>query len=674
MQIQTVLLILLAVIIALGIVLFQYFNVQKKRGQTGWVLSFLRFITIFGILLLLINPKLVKNQYTTEKANLILLLDESTSIANDSSFLKKSVNTFGNDDRISKRFNLHTYGFGKDLSSDSLKFAQNETNINKALESINEIFANSNAVTVLFSDGNQTVGQDFDYFKTGNQMSVFSVAVGDTTTYEDLAISQINANKFAFLNNQFPIEIFVDYSGDKAINAELSISVDGNTVKSQQLKLDGISNSKVVTNFIKASSIGLKNVVASVQELPSEKNTTNNKREVAVEVVDEKTNILLVSDMVHPDIAALKKAIESNEQRSVSLVSSSVSSEKMQNVDLFILYQPTPQFKPIYEFVEKSNTNVFTVTGSETDWDFINQAQNSFSKNSYDQTEEVSPVLNSGFTLFSLDDFSVDDYPPIESNLGEVVDFTESETLIGQTVKGVEIDEPLLTLYNEGKKRQAVFYGAGLWKWRMQTYRADKNFERFDEFIGKLVLFLASNKAKERLTLDYETVFEGSREAKIGASYFDNTFVFNADANLNISLKNADGKFKQEIPMLLKNKYYEADLSNLKPGKYDFTVSVKNENLSKSGSFTILDFDIEKQFLSTNYKKLQRLSERNNGNLYFPKELEALKDTLSNDQRLVPTQVSSQNIVSLIDFQILLVIIAISLAAEWFIRKYIGLI
>ncbi|MFC4096847.1 vWA domain-containing protein [Euzebyella saccharophila] len=674
MQIQTVLLILLAVSIALGIVLFQYFKIQKKRGQTGWVLSFLRFISIFGVLLLLINPKVVKNQYTAEKANLILLVDESTSIANDSSFLKQSVTTFGNDDRISKRFNLHTYGFGKDLSSDSLKFDQSETNISQALESIKEIFANSNAVTVLLSDGNQTVGQDFDYFKAGKQMSLFSVAVGDTTTYEDLAISQVNANKFAFLNNQFPVEIFVDYSGEKAINAELLISVDGNTVKRQQLKLDGISNSKVVTNLIKANSIGLKNVVASVQELPNEKNTSNNRREVAVEVVDEKTNILLVSDLVHPDIAALKKAIESNEQRSVSLVSSSVSSEIMQNVDLFILYQPTSQFKSIYEFIEKSNTSVFTITGSEADWDFINQAQNSFSKNSYDQTEEVSPVLNSGFTLFNLDDFSVDDFPPIKSNLGEVVDFTDSETLIGQMVKGVEIDEPLLTLMYEGKKRQAVFYGEGLWKWRMQTYRADKNFERFDQFIGKLVLFLASNEAKERLTLDYETVFAGSREAKIGASYFDNTFVFNADAELILSLKNADGKFKQEIPMFLNNNYYDADLSNLKPGKYNFTVSVKNENLSKSGSFTILDFDIEKQFLSTNYKKLKRLSERNNGNLYFPKELEALKDSLSNDQRLVPTQVSSQNIVSLIDFQILLAIIAISLAAEWFIRKYIGLI
>ena len=40
----------------------------------------------------------------------------------------------------------------------------------------------------------------------------------------------------------------------------------------------------------------------------------------AVEVIDQKTNVAIVSDIIHPDMGALKKAIESNEQRTASIL------------------------------------------------------------------------------------------------------------------------------------------------------------------------------------------------------------------------------------------------------------------------------------------------------------------------------------------------------------------
>jgi hypothetical protein len=128
------------------------------------------------------------------------------------------------------------------------------------------------------------------------------------------------------------------------------------------------------------------------------------------------------------------------------------------------------------------------------------------------------------------------------------------------------------------------------------------------------------------------------------------------------------------MPMLLKNGYYEADIRTLPSGDYSFTASVMDENLTKTGKFTILEYDLEQQLLSSNYKKLERLAKGTNATLYFPSEASKFIGDIIKDNRFVPIQKSKQNVVSLIDFKILLGIIAAALTSEWFIRKYNGLI
>ncbi|HZJ21129.1 MAG TPA: VWA domain-containing protein, partial [Pricia sp.] len=394
----------------------------------------------------------------------------------------------------------------------------------------------------------------------------------------------------------------------------------------------------------------------------------------AVEVIDEKTDIAIISNLLHPDIGALKKAIESNEQRSVSVKKPNINIKQFDDVDLFILYQPDASFKTVYDYIQRKKANIFTITGTQTDWNFLNTVQKGFSKNSYNQAEEVFPTLNSGFALFNINDFSIQDFPPLNSNLGEIQLDTSGEILLTQRIKGAELDQPLLAVIGKDTQREAVLFGENSWKWRMQSFRNEQNFKNFDEFIGRLVLYLSTNTSKERLTSEYSSVYAGNSTAKITATYFDETYVFEANATIDLKLKNTGTEVVTEMPMLLKGSYYESDLSNLAPGKYDFTVSVRNENLSKSGSFTILDFDVEKQLVTTDYQKLGRLAKNTGGEVYFPSQIETLLSDLSKDNSFLPIQKGEQNTVPLIDFRWLLALIALALVAEWFIRKYNGLL
>ncbi len=672
MDTKTVLLIILAAIVALGLVLFQYYYKSKKRGKLGLWLSFLRFIAWFGAFLLVINPKFSKNSYTLEKATLLVLVDNSTSVKG--SKIQESLQKMKESTTLSDKFDIQYHSFGDKLNaSDSLSFHEKNTNISKALNTLETIYGNSNRALVLITDGNQTVGEDYEFYTKSGDTPIYSVAVGDTTRYEDVRVGQLNVNKYAFLKNKFPLEVYVNYEGEGTVTANVTITENGKVVYREDVGLSKTRNSKVINTLLDASAVGLKNISVSVEKLNNERNVANNQRTAAVEVIDEKTNIAIVSEVMHPDIGALKKSIERNEQRAVVIRKPTNTTTDLESIDLFILYQPTARFSSLYRYIKQKKANTFTITGPKTDWSFLNRAQNSFTKNSYEQAEETGPVQNAGFSIFNTEDFDSTDFPPLSSNLGDIIINKSHEVLLGQRIKGVELNQPLWAVLGDDLEREAILFGENVWKWRMQSYRNQQDFTNFDALMGKLIRYLSTNKPKARFTVDYESVYEGNSEAKLTATYFDEAFIFDGNATINLQLRNKDTGKEREIPMLLKGGYYEADFSDIPAGQYDFTAKVVNEGLFKSGSFAVLDFDVEQQFLSTDYKKLGRLADNTDAGSYFSTQTDDLIQDLLGAERFVPTQKSEQNIVSLIDFKFLLGIIVAALALEWLLRKYNGL-
>ncbi|WP_108246087.1 VWA domain-containing protein [Muricauda brasiliensis] len=677
MELSTVLLIVLAVAAALTFVYFQYFYKNPRKGSLKIILAALRFITLFCGLLLLINPKFVSKDYYIEKVNLILLVDNSTSMGGASSEteISSAISQIKQNKALTERFDVHQYEFGTSLSStDSIRFDHENTNISNALSTLKDVFVNGNNTIVLFSDGNQTLGRDYEYITLNENSTINPVVIGDTTQYEDISVGLINANKYAFLRNSFPIESTIRYQGNRSVSSTVTISINGSRVHQERIDLNATKNSQTLNTLVEAQSVGIKTIKIEVGALENERNIANNSKETAIEVIDEKTNVAIISDMLHPDIGALKKSIESNEQRSVTLLKPNVSQSELEDMGLIIIYQPNRNFRSIYEFINNSNTNHFTITGSKTDWNFLNGIQESFTVSGSRQAEDILPVLNNAFGLFGFGNFAVDGFPPLKGTLADIQLNKESETLMFQQLQGINLEKPLFSILTESNTKEAVLFGENIWRWRAQVYRYDDNFQEFDEFIGNLMVYLGSNKQRNRLELDYELIFDNANMTKIRASYFDESYQFDANANISITIKGKENDFSRVSPMLLKGSFYEVDLSDLQAGEYRFTVTVEEANLTRTGTFRILDFNPEKQLISANYKKMERLASKNSGQVYYLDKLDELQANLSSSQQFLPVQKSRDNVVSLIDFRILLGLIILSLAAEWFIRKYNGLI
>ena len=677
MPLNTVLLIILALLTALALAAFQYFYKAKGNRLQNALFAALRFITLFCVFLLLINPKIRNKEYYTEKPRLILAVDNSASISHfqRSGEVREYLSTLTEDPDLRERFDIDVYSFGRELDQASeLGFDEKQTNISQTLKDLDPLTEGAMAPTVLITDGNQTLGEDLIYTSGRYRQPIYPVVVGDTALHRDLSISRVNVNRYAFLNNRFPVEVMVSYTGDQNVNSRFEITSGKNTIFSQNLTFDKENTSAVITAQLPASSVGMRTYTARIVPFSEEKNQTNNNREFGVEVIDERSRILLLYDLLHPDLGALKKTIESNQQREVVLKSISEGTITPENFQLVILYQPTSGFGAILDQLQQKKINHWIITGPETNWSSLNQKQDLFRQEITGQTEEFIPVFNENFSLYQAEEIGFSKMPPLMGNFGKLSSEKAPEILLFKEIQGIETTEPLLAISEENGFKRAFLFGADLWKWRGHIFRKNGSFEAFDTFFGKLVQFLSSGTRKERLTVSYESLYRGSEELLISAKYFDRNYVLDKEGKLSLQLKDMESGEVREIPFMLRNANYEVDLSNLTPGEYNFTVKVAGEPLSKSGTFRLLSFDVEKQFTGANAAVLRAVAEEKGQQLYFPDKPEELKKELLSSKTYLPVQKSRENNVPLIDWYYLLGIIILTLSGEWFLRKYYGYI
>jgi hypothetical protein len=677
MQTETLLYIILAGIVALLIALFQYYKKEKSRSKLNMLFSFLRFISIFSVLLLLINPRFDQITLSVEKPNLVVAIDNSSSIKylNQNEQTIEFIQKLSNNSNLKDKFNLEYYTFGESLKPlDSLNFSERQTNIYDAFLQLNQVYKQSTSPTIVITDGNQTYGKDYQFITNTFNQPIYPVILGDTITHTDLKIEQLNVNKYGYLKNKFPIEAILVYNGSKNVGSKFVITKGNTTVYSQSINFSKDNNSKVINFTLPANTVGVSSFKATLTPLKNEKNTINNSKNFAVEIINQKTKIAIVSDFIHPDLGAFKKSIESNEQRSVTFLNSIEIISQINDFQLIILYQPNDKFKRLLTFLDEQNKNRFVIIGAKSDLDFMNNTNKTYDFEITNQIENYQAKLNINYSPFIIDDINFESFPPLESNYGSVIFSVPFETILNKTINGISTNEPLLATFETNGRREAVLFGENIWQWRAQSFVNTKSFNEFDNFIGKLIQYLASNKQKSRLNIDYESFYNGSSNIVIKAEFFDKNYVFDTRETLNIIVTDNISKEQKAYPLILKNNNYQVDLSSLLPSEYAFTVKTKNENLSKSGNFQILEYNIEQQFLSANVTKLMQLATNSQGSTYFIDNTEELVNVLLNDNRYTPIQKSSKNIIPLIDWKYLLAIIALSLGIEWFLRKYNGLI
>ena len=675
MTTNTILLLLLSLVIAGGLSYFQYFYKAKSKSNVVILLAFLRFLAIFGLLVLLINPIISKSSLEITKTPLAIVVDNSSSIAALKSD-KKAVELYQkliSNPALKEKFEIQSYQFDNDFkTSDKFDFKGNQTNLDEAAKNLKSINKNLIFPTVIITDGNQTTGNDYVYrFDPVNK--VYPLVVGDTTTFFDLKINQLNVNKYAFHKNKFPVEVFLQYAGNKAANAEFTISQGNTIVAKEKLSFSPSKKTASLNLLLPADKVGLQIYKASIQSSSKEKNSYNNIKNFAVEIIDQKSTIAIVSAINHPDIASLKRSIEVNAQRKVILVKPNQINE-LQDISVLVLYQPTTAFKSIFDNNKLASTNTFIITGNNTDFNFLNQQQNNLIFKMSNQREDFLCEFKPDFNLFAIDNIGFENFPPLQNLFGNVSTNGNVSVLLSSKIRNVSTNAPLLAFAENQGKRTAFLLGENSWKWSLQSHVDNQSFEKYDIFIDKIIQYLASTTSKKSLAVTHESFYNSGEEIIINAQYFNKNYEFDEKARLTISVVNAVTKQTKNYDLLKGSNSFSANLEGLPAGKYNFTVKELNSNTSYASHFEILDFDIEKQFVNPDVQKLQQLAQQTGGKAFFENQADNLINTLleNNEYKSIEKNISTKT--PIIDWVWLLILIAVLLTTEWFVRKYNGLL
>ncbi|WP_028892126.1 hypothetical protein [Tenacibaculum sp. 47A_GOM-205m] len=670
MESITIIYIVLAVLISVAIAFFQYFYKVNRTPKVHILLFSLKVLSLFLIGLLLINPKITILETENIKPVLSVLVDNSlsTQFFKEEQKVKNVLSEIQKEEAIQDKFEVQYFSFDKEVSVlDTLSFSGVQTNISKAITVVNELNKGKISTTILVTDGNQTQGNDYEFTTSTNK--IFPIIVGDTTQYQDIQIAQLNVNKYSYLQNKFPVEALLYYEGKEKVNATFSILQNGQKVFSKQIEFSPNNPVQTITANLLSKTKGLQYYTASISKISNEKNTKNNYKSFSVEVLDEQTKVLLLGSFLHPDLGALKKAIESNKQRKVDISLIYDKNIKFDDYQLYVLYQPTSYFKNVFD---KINSNYLIITGTKTDWNFINRQNLGVQKKVINQKEEYSALYNADFLPFLQENIGFDHFPPLQDKFGEVQLKNEAQNLLYQKFAGVETTQPLLSTFEENDKKYAMLFGEGIWKWRASSFLKEQNFESFDSFIGNLVQYLASNKKRKRLEVTSERLYPANAPITISAFYVDKNYQFDNRANLEITLTNKETKEQKKLPFSLVNNSYQVSVEGLMSGEYTYKVSVANQNITSNGQFKITDYQIEEQFTNANQKKLQALASKTNGAVFYPKTTNQLLQDLVNDEAYYTTQKSITKEQNLIDWKWILFLVVTFLSIEWFIRKYYG--
>ncbi len=662
------------VLVAVGISYYHYLYKAKSKSKTILFLAFLRFCSVFTLLLLLWNPLVTATKYEEYKTPLPIIFDNSSSISElkAGEQAQDLYNQLQASKELSSKYAIQYLGVDAECAPLSgLNFTGKQSRLDQAGKQLTLLYRNQSYPSIFITDGNQTAGNDFVYsFDPTNP--IYPVVLGDTISYFDIKIDQVQANKYAFYQNKFPVEVQLSYNGTTSCTTQLKLMQANKIIHTETVTLQPNQAVQLVSFLVPANALGAQLYQVVVQSAKPEKNSVNNSKKIIVDVLDQRRTIAIVSTSNHPDIAALKRAIEHNGQSKVELVKPA-DVKSIADYAVVVLYQPTTRFTALFADIKRSKTPYMVVTGMQTDFAFLNQQQSDLTCKMSTQAEEFLPKYTDQFTLFAADDLGFDQFPPLQNPFGTTSVSASTMVLLGAKIQGVDTQQPLLC-FGGGVVRSAYLLGENSWKWRMQYHVQNQSYDKYDVFVDKIIQYLASTGSRKSLVVSHERFYNAGEELGITAQYFTKNFEFDENAKLQLQCNNTKTKTTQTLEMLKQASYFKANLEGLAAGNYSFSIKETRSNTTYNGSFEVLDFQIEKQFVNPNRNQLLQLAVQTKGQLYYPAQLNQLIDKLLKDPNYQKIQKEITQKTPVLDWVYLLIFLVFTFALEWFVRKYNGLL
>lgn len=676
----------LAISIALAFYLYKnesWVSELKKNWQ--YVLKGLRASSLFLIGLLLVGLLFEAVNYRIEKPVFITLVDNSSSMKNykDSLSVKSKITTFEQQlkEKYGAKFDFVHYTVASNVTENGvLDFKEGTSDLSKGFDEIHTSFYNRNIGGIaFFSDGNFNKGTNPVYSAEKISLTpIFTIGVGDTIPKKDQYIKHVASNEIAFLKNKFPVEIDVEAIKVGKSSAVVSISNNGRQVASQNVHFsDGKFDYKHVSFLLDADKTGYQQYTVSISKGMDEYNYSNNIRNFYIEILDARSEVLILAGSPHPDVAALKSVIEKDENLKVTSLLTKDWNRDLKNVDLVIWHEPGIQYDPVVQRkIEEAKIPVFYCVGPNTASSYIQKMNLGIYTNGGNQTDEVQAKLNSGFQLFEVStelQAALNFFPPLKAKFGEVKLASGNEVMLYQRIGTIQKSEPLLFFGVKNGSKYGVLYGEGIWKWKMNEYVRLGDQKNFTELIQKITQYLVVKQNTSSLRVTTPKRFTKDEDVVLKAEFYNESLELITVPTIEFILKNEKNKVSKHRFGVTGN-FYKLSVGKLKPGKYHWSAHCihNGKNYSKSGIFVVEDVQLESIDTRANHTVLNQLSHNSNGKFYSLANAGQLIKDIEKRGDIVEMSYREASFNDLIDYKWIFILLILILGLEWFLRRWFG--
>lgn len=664
----------LSLLVALGAGYMVYRADAKTGVPYPWITAVLRSVIWLLVALLLLAPTINTTKHEVQKPVIVFLQDNSESISealkSDTAQYRQSVSELVR--QLEAQYRVDVLSFGGDVQrANEFDFSERSTDISSAIEKVGELYADQNlGAVILASDGRFNQGRNPLYQSDAIAVPVYTVGIGDTVQQRDLFFGKVYANNRVAQNSRFEVRADVLAHGCQGHRGVVRLLHNGEVVAVSDIVVGTDRYDASFSFQLKAAGPGVHHYVIELSPAQDEHNLLNNRRDVFVEVIEEKKKILIVGDAPHPDIRAIREALAQTQRYEIVVSANGRMPEDLTDYDAVVVHN-----MPVSPAVGNKlrNTPVWIIVGDRMPSVLLNQLQQSAEFGPGGAVREVSAQYNPSFYQFVLPaDVKVvaDKLPPLFVGVSSIQLAPSSEVLFQQTLSGSE-RLPLWWL-QQGSRPVVVLAGTGLWRWRMYEYRYFKQHAVVDECIRQTVSFLTTNGREESFqTVVPKHVWSDFEPVIVQAILLNsNNEPFNTP-DVYFVLTDSAG-YQQNYAFERSGSAYRVNLGVLPAGSYTYTASTvyQDKTHTDKGRFVVTSTSPELMETGADYALLFGMAHQYGGAFLPWHQLNTLTDTLDSHPQIQPVIKTTTESSPLVDRKWYFFVVLVVAAAEWLLRKY----
>lgn len=668
-----------------------YYKETRFREEHAWlpyVLFALRFLTLSAIAFFLLSPLIRNVKENVQQPLIVIAQDASESVIDGMTPEEVSVynvNLKTLEERLESKYDVRTFSFGDDVQPGLIdSFTQKVSNLSKALDYLEENFADQNlGAVIMASDGIYNEGRNPIYNIGRITAPLYGIAMGDTAIKTDLTIKGVYSNSIVYLGDRFSVQVDIKAQNSLGKTTKLSLYQDLESgrklLKEENISINSNDFFTTKEYIIDANVAGINKYRISVSPIAGEISRSNNIKDLYVQVLDARQKILILAQAPHPDLSALSQIVTSNKnyEADIKIIGDSYNISSYDQIILHNLPGKNKNIDGDLAIIKEKRLPHLFIVGSQMDIPSFNQSQDLIAINSNGITlEEVNPIFNNAFKSFNSSEelrAKLAAFPPLVAPFGEYSLISNASSFLYQSIKNVETDYPLITFQEKGGVRSAVIVGEGIWKWRLFDFLQHGNYEIVSEVVNKTIQFISTKKDNRKFIVKpNKNLYKENESIQVTAQLYNDNYELNNEPEVSLSILDATGQeFKYTLSR--NNNYYSIDVGQLPPGKYRYRArtNYNGQDLSDSGQFSVQEIQLESFDLQARHDVLLALAGENGG-IYYPDAMDQLADEVLNKASIKPVIYQNVKTQPLIDLKWLFFILLAMITAEWALRRYYG--